>query len=306
MTYTPPLAGIWAALRDTPRRDILYHYTDQDGFLKILAHRYAIATHIRYLNDASEFEHASRTASAWLLERQESSGVDAREAETIASAIEEISELDAFVFCLSAEPNVLSQWRAYGGPTGFAIGFRTDALARQRHAELHPVIYADEDGQRRLIGEMFDAGVTEMRKIRAKTSALHREGRVGGQTEDENYHMLRRGVLSALGRAGPLLKHQDFYEEKEWRLVVRPRNPVTGEWMLEDPIEFRAGRTMPKPWVKLRLNADTAEGWTDEIAEIWVGPTTHQQLAIRAAKLAVERYGLRRCDVKWSRTPYRT
>src|SRR5690606_30192176 len=43
-----------------------------------------------------------------------------------------------FIFCLSAEPDVLSQWRGYAKDgTGIAIGFDANTLTKNRHKPMH-------------------------------------------------------------------------------------------------------------------------------------------------------------------------
>lgn len=129
---------------------LLYHYTDQKGLLGILDNKSIWATHIRYLNDASEYIHGITIAKKLIKELNIDAGpvlkaIDSDEAsmqmkESIGVAISDvlnrIDEVSVFVASFfdsekerspeetqDAGDN-LGQWRAYSrGSAGFSIGF---------------------------------------------------------------------------------------------------------------------------------------------------------------------------------------
>jgi hypothetical protein len=61
---TLPVLSAWRAdsMDDHPVPPLLYHYTDATGLLGIVQSRAIWATHIRYLNDAQEFDYAADLA----------------------------------------------------------------------------------------------------------------------------------------------------------------------------------------------------------------------------------------------------
>ena len=136
---------------------LLYHYTDQRGLLGILRSQSIWATHIRYLNDSSEYNHGLH-----IVEREVSQfkvdpspdltfegfpggadfiGMVLRQAMT--QAIEALDKMSIYVASFFDSPegsphrpeqdagDMLGQWRAYsGGSAGFSVGFDKDALSQ--------------------------------------------------------------------------------------------------------------------------------------------------------------------------------
>lgn len=128
--------------------ELLYHYTTQRGFLGMLRDQCIWASHVRYLNDASEFRHGLELVSQSLSKRGiDSSALKFRamgsdrpfpvakfEGMLRASANEILKVLDYIdVFAASFfdsegakndAGDVLEQWRAYSGNgAGISIGF---------------------------------------------------------------------------------------------------------------------------------------------------------------------------------------
>ena len=146
------LNSLYGELRepeDPPDR--LFHYTTADGLLGITQNHVPRASHSRFLNDVSEPAHAQavlkdvidalkRTCSAgslteqllgsfwaWALVALDSSNVTAPNPLGITISSSEAPHL--YVFCLSEEPDLLSQWRAYSEHgSGYALGFSSNGL----------------------------------------------------------------------------------------------------------------------------------------------------------------------------------
>lgn len=139
--------------------ELLYHYTTQSGLLGILRDQCIWASHVRYLNDASEFKHGLELVSQSLsritidssalkfraMELNTPFPVAKLEEMLRASADETLKILDfidvfvASFFDSEGAKNdagdVLEQWRAYSGNgAGISIGFDkkllSDHLAR--------------------------------------------------------------------------------------------------------------------------------------------------------------------------------
>jgi hypothetical protein len=135
---------------------VLYHYTDQNGLLGILKSGSIWATHIRYLNDSSEYKHGLDIVKRELLEFKLDAGADlvvegipnAKQLmesiirNAISAALCFLDQTPVFVASFFDSPegspdtcqqdagDMLGQWRAYsGGSAGFSIGFDKEALA---------------------------------------------------------------------------------------------------------------------------------------------------------------------------------
>lgn len=134
--------------------ELLYHYTDQKGLLGILQDQCIWASHIRYMNDASEFKHGLEITSKCLSKinidpsalKFGAIGVNSPfpapkfEQMLQASANDTLKMLDFIdVFVASFfgsegtegdAGDVLDQWRAYSGRgTGISIGFDKTLLS---------------------------------------------------------------------------------------------------------------------------------------------------------------------------------
>jgi hypothetical protein len=153
---------------------ILYHYTDQRGLLGILDSKSIWATHVRYLNDSSEYKHGldivRRLVREFTIDLSsvitgESSGVASERTgaimrEVMGGTLDLVDKMSVFVASFfdstgdfsglhhqDAGDN-LSQWRAYSkGSAGFSLGFDKEALIshlRQQSDELEvPIVGAN-------------------------------------------------------------------------------------------------------------------------------------------------------------------
>jgi hypothetical protein len=135
---------------------VLYHYTTQVGLLGILNKREIWATHTQYLNDHREFRYALDIFREELDALGSQNG-DVEQAKCIQEMREvfqdELSGVNVCVASFSEESDSLSQWRAYAGNAGFAIGFEGEHLATltaRDHAYLAPCIY-ENDRQKTLV-----------------------------------------------------------------------------------------------------------------------------------------------------------
>jgi len=246
-------------LQRTPPR-ILYHYTTQQGLLGIISNQEIWATHTQYLNDIREFRHATELA------RQELSSMPVEESsrEYVShmqkALLGEVEAINVCVCSFSAQGDVLSQWRTYGGAaSGFAIGFSGEHL-REIVAEwgwLVPVLY-EEHEQRLLVRTLLKDLIEENRN----------------RSPEERLSTPRSGNLRAyLNRYAPILKHKSFREEDEWRIVTRPLPCVN------ERFSYRPGPSMLIPYFRFPLGKESLG-----IQEIVVGPTPHPEQSIRSVE----------------------
>src|SRR6266404_3405917 len=117
----------------------LYRYTTQTGLLGIIKSRQIWATHTQYLNDRREFLHAVDLVHEEI-KRLLDEAIDSYPSRPHQSAREDSlarmqaavsmspQSINVCVCSFSEERDSLSQWRAYGGSSGFAIGFSGELL----------------------------------------------------------------------------------------------------------------------------------------------------------------------------------
>lgn len=168
--------------------EILYHHTSFEAFRSIVGCKTVWATECKYLNDSTELQYGLKLAD----EVFESSSAN------LSSAAERFIKnadrnLYTYVFSLSRQGDLLSQWRAYCPNGVVSIGFSKGALerlAKQQNFSLVACIY-DREKQ-----------VEKIKEIMEK------------ETDDDSFYQeFPRALVS--------LKHPAFSEEEEYRLISK-------------------------------------------------------------------------------------
>jgi hypothetical protein len=241
--------------------ELLYHYTDAGGLIGIVEDDVLWATDAEFLNDAQELRYGREEMREALLARAEelsAGGIPEGSAEgSRATAIRSAADHlepggtfaqrqyhSAYVACVCEDGDLLSQWRAYGGAGGYAIGFRSASLR-----EMQP-----DAGE--LVPESVDRGAFEAAEPPPLTAGLV-QVRYGSKAVESalatvlrdiapepvghpgvaGFYQARSVVLPALAE----IKHDAFEEEREWRhervLVLRLHLEATvGEDLVHQPL----------------------------------------------------------------------
>jgi hypothetical protein len=275
-------------VRDVEYSTVLYHYTSRDTFIKIIENIELWATHIRYLNDAAEFEHAVNMLEEALTHRPRVN-LDQRERLFLDSLLQCVkqAERDIYVLCFSTKYDSLSQWRGYStnGP-GYAVAFKAkdlwDPFIRQEF-HLCKCIY-NQQTQLQKINSLIDA---ELAKVHDNSDSDDSDiAQVYAQRFADEFQLL-----------APQFKHWSFEDEAEYRLI-------SSHITLDNPrLEFRKGTSMITPY--FRFNLET-EGLPLPLAEVLIGPTPHPELAMKATRMLLRKHGLSEDLVKESTIPFRT
>src|SRR6266478_4268336 len=189
----------------------LYHYTTQTGLLGIIKSRQIWATHTQYLNDRREFLHAVDLVHEEI-KRLLDEAIDSYPSRPHQSAREDSlarmqaavsmspQSINVCVCSFSEERDSLSQWRAYGGPSGFAVGFSSHVLrvaTEKQRWFLVPCIY-DPATQRRLVRALVDEVLEENLG----------DPLVEDEEEDSFLKGLGGNLVAYLNRYAPILKHE--------------------------------------------------------------------------------------------------
>lgn len=195
---------------------------------------------------------------------------------------------EAFVFSMSeGKPgingqDVLSAWRAYGKDgRGICLSFESQHFITFSKGStgfrLSRVIY-DDRLQAQIVDDLLNEGYKTYCKINDQKEAL-------------------KCAVAALMFVMPILKHPDFAEEKEWRLIYLPKD--------EDPTaskrNFYVRDDLIIPYYSMAHPVDDKVSPIPPVAEIMVGPSTHQPLNLRSIEFLRAR-----AAVKSSRIPYRS
>lgn len=173
-----------------------------------------------------------------------------------------------FVFSLSEEPSLLSQWRSYTPHgKGVSIGFSTEflkTLMKTSNFKLAKCVY-DKNEQKvvllSLVNKFLNYFNDECNSI--DTTDLH---------PSQSYHRwlekFRGDVLQVLS----IIKHDAFKEEAEWRLIS-PYYPM----YTVNNIKYREGASMLVPYIELPLGE--VKPYFEKVI---LGPSQHQNLSMSA------------------------
>ncbi len=246
----PPVPDLIHELVTRPIPKQLWHYTSYEGFQGIVESKAIFASDLRYLNDSQEFVHAKELA---LQLAEEAANVPGAEhvQETFKNAVKMALEsgllredqLQIMVASFSASPDQLSQWRGYsGGSSGVSISFDCTALRPPQEAltslVFAPCVYKDADKRallKQALGHVL--GVVNQWAVEVAAALQHNPkllstvtttikpspphvvypdppamiARITAAVKKTNYDLLR---------ICPLLKHESFSEECEWRIAL--------------------------------------------------------------------------------------
>lgn len=235
---------------------ILYHYTDQTGFLGIFSNEEIWATKIQYLNDTKEFALGLDITAEELKKSHLNKSPMSNDREFISSLIEETENIRSCNICVcsfSENKDLLSQWRGYSkGQGGYSIGFKKSILEeklKNKNTHFDKCIY-DEKVYKKRIKRIINEAIDEyydLSKPRDTSPILDKFS---------NRILITSSIIKDIG----------FKEESEWRLIT-----------ISDfeSIEFRPGQSTLIPYRRIKLN----DLILTSVAEIIIGHTPNPDLA---------------------------
>jgi hypothetical protein len=273
-------------LENSDPPEILYHYTSQDGLIGMLNKKTIWASKIQYLNDSKEFALALDLARCELTERIKAATSPGNRSrlELLRDTIDTtytieytIKGVNTCVCCFSELEDDLSQWRGYGGGSaGFSVGFTREWFTRVKETlglSLSPCIY-DPEKQQRLVQDEIDKFFAT--NAGREPDYWDRNRGYWNPDKPRTYMASRHAgddFADRLALIAPLIKHESFEDEKEWRLVAEKVSP--------SELCHRLGRSMLIPYYKIPIGDDDK---FDSIREIVVGPTPHPKLSEASVK----------------------
>jgi hypothetical protein len=295
----PPTREAQASGRQPPKH--LYHYTGVDVVLKIAQSPRFFASHMSFMNDASEGRFLTTKVANGLstievlLEPLRDPQLQRHWQHLVDSVRHRRPR--AFVACFSANRDDLTQWRAYGGSQPIALCFPTTELldAAGDDWELVQCIYDPIDPvavHDWLLGAVSQVGLGKL-DVSAPNAA---------ERAEEVFGLLRRLIDAALDRYSPMYKHPAFKSEHEWRLVRRMR-PDDREHTI--PIQHRIANRGVVPYLEMVLPS-RKDGNVLQLASLDVGPGVNQQLTVDGLRSLFHSLSVYPSQVQMSGTPYRS
>lgn len=279
-------------------RKRVYHYTRTSGLAGILKSSTLRATLLHYMNDNREYLYVYRQAVEYL-RRIPDIKKHAEESPELALAIQEDlprvketvptgKDAHRFVISFTEAEDDLSQWRAYGGiGEGYTLGFSATGLY---------------DLARAMPGWSFvKCGYGEGAQHSNVVSALKRAFASYKASGRKDAEAAVEALQNALAVYAPIVKHEAFVAEREWRLI----SPPLSVFRDEDGVEYREGSTTLIPYVAVKLPLNGPEDAPGRLAGVSVGPGPNPDLALHSVLGLLATRGIY-VGVSLTRAPYRS
>ncbi len=313
--------------------ELLYHYTTIEGLLGIVESGSLRASHIRYLNDQTEFKNAfEHDYLDVLIKSLEPQADEDGVAALYNSMLPTMDTFDTFLISFTDDEGVsskddgsgdrLSQWRAYSnGCGGLSLGFAgnalvegwaTCALQKARGGSwLFRCIYGvnDKQGVVRQIGTKRFEDLQRLKNegIKQFVNENHRR-----PDQEELSEIIRPVVIKILATSygdyflqAARFKDEAFSEEREWRIVFHAVRDMVLNVHRAEPdtriVKFRPGKFGVTPYIDFPLNLKT----NNPLHRIVVGPCPHSDEAVDAVSLLLAANGIEGVEVVPSKIPYR-
>ena len=274
----------------------LYHYSSLDGLLGIVRTKSLWASNIYYFNDASEITYASDILKKVILELKVNGD------EHLGHFLDDFSNwLDTFrhtihqffVFSLTEEGNLLSQWRGYTPKgKGVSIGFEPRGLVRKienQGLKIVKCIY-DIPDQRGLAKELLERMIITFNNERHNFESKWYPPR-------ENHRELLEKFREKILQIFSVIKNPSFCEEQEWRLISK----YYAKYTIPE-IKYREGISMLVPYIEIAISPENAN--EPMFHEVYMGPTPNHNLS--HASLATFLSSWKACNnIISSSIPYR-
>lgn len=252
---------------------VLYHYTGIGALLGIVEHKRVWASHAYYLNDSREILHACDVLRALVLKRLERhSGIEQEFLEKLRAWLKSFEDnaYHVYIFSLSEERSLLSQWRSYTPHgKGVSLGFSAAALnsmLRENGFRIAKCRYVDHE-HRELLEVLLDKLLITFHQRRDGIDITQNHSSQKYFNFLEEY---RNDFLQVLS----VIKHPSFKEEAEWRVI----SPYYPNYTVPE-IRYREGASMLLPYIHVDIQQDDRGPLFDEVL---LGPSRDNSLSMSA------------------------
>ena len=318
--------------KQIPPKGLLFHYTSSAGLRGIINSDTIRATHIRYLNDSDEFVNALNYLEGLVREfhpaiqhsvelfLEATIGLFKNEGIYVASFTDDAAALHGTD---QLPGDRLNQWRAYcTAGQGFSLGFDYDAFDPEGAgmpmgepgflAFLHNCIYDQETKQRVFGGagqlmadeclqSSLDFAEWAMNRVVDSAAEMARIGALPlldvlalcPAELRERILCERRNLMLGLVLNATSFKHEAFFEEKEWRIIIfGPRRNSSTDDVSDASfprVQFRSGPFGITPFIEFPLHLRTPGS---PLRRIVVGPMPYMDEAVHATTIMLEGSGI--------------
>ncbi len=221
----------------------LYHYTNLNALIGIVKNKELWMSNLWFLNDKNEYCEGLDIIKSECEKRKEEHKANKKISiflNTLNSAIALLQEQSVYIFSLTTNNDLLSQWRGYGN-SGVNVEF--DLLSIP-DVKLFPCIY-DPAQQEKYVSHIFSQSI-ELFSSSKECGTYPKEWCT--DKEEEPYwdaiNVAGSNFISKCNVACALIKNNGFAEESEWRMLK----------FSEENLCFLSKGTFIRPYVKLKLS----------------------------------------------------
>jgi DUF2971 family protein len=249
---------------------IIYHYTDNSGFLGIVGDRAVRASHYKYMNDPQELSYGFNLAR----EAVSRAGLSSDLKSGLQRKLEEHrfpDEWSPYLACFCERQDVLGQWRAYGNWTngGFALGFSTKQLPNL----FDPCHF----GEPRISSVIYK--LSKQKSLLKHLIDLSKKIRIGKNTNSGSIDELVNCIHNCISYYALIFKNGAYEQEDEFRIILETSHKDD----LQD-IHFRAGRFGLTPYRNISSRKFP-------LVHAVVGPGPYSELSREAAQNFLQKNG---------------
>lgn len=274
----------------------LYHYTGVGALLGIVESRSLFATHAYYLNDAQEITYASGRLMEALVGYENCRNDEERAfLSQFADWLQSFRQtaFSIFIFSLSEEQSLLSQWRSYTPHgKGVSLGFSPiflNAMVSENGCRLAKCIYEHRE-QGLLVSALIDKMFITLRQWQPVLDLKN-------EHQPTRYHKFLEDFRGDLLQVLAIIKHPSFSEEREWRVVSKYY--PSGK---SPSLRFREGPSMLIPHIAIPFPVEHLQ--QKMFDKVVLGPSRDQNLAMESLGGYLTKEGV--CDVRLNcGIPYR-
>jgi hypothetical protein len=286
---------------------IFHHYTDAFGVQGIVSSNSLWATATQFSNDLSEIEYAVSIAVEVIEETWSSKKRMSAWERLLAQHLVQLFQTplhsfgQPFIVSFCEDGDLLSQWRAYGGTSGFSLAFSSlcqhdnvKLVCKDRFRTMVKRVVYEPDEQRARLRFLLSHVVKLVNGFSFGTSSPQ-----GAAAHIELSLLL---VLEMTDWACAV-KHKAFLEEKEWRIITYPRRATL---VGGTPENYEGVSVLPTS--KLLLPYMILEPPPRKrlpLIEVRCGPSQFQDQSARALNILLRKHGYKNLPVTLSRVPLR-
>jgi hypothetical protein len=277
--------------------DIVWHYTNGEGFLGILQSATIHATQVASLNDRRETKYATDYFKTSIQKLLESKKDDIVARDFLQKVLEYVKEDPSspthgtskfFVTSFSGEEDDLSQWDRYGRPNGYAIGFFARGFWREPTSTLYKVAY-DKARVQKASDDLAEA-----------TLRFFLQGLQGERLQEPNKwaEVFFQAWDEWIYKLAPLAKDVKWRAENEFRLVHELKGSEFSQ------VRFKQRDTMLARYLPL-----STPSWMKNrtpllpIAKVMIGPGNHPAFTRVSVMLLLEQMGYTNVPVEITAVP---